>query len=185
MKRRLLIVFGVAAVLAILSTGTLAYVTVDQPVENVVTAGSVKVEIHEKMANGEDFPKEGINVLPGDTVSKIVTFENVGTHPMYLRVKLAKGVNDENLSAEDCLIMDINTKNWTYKDGYYYYNHVIEAGRTTDALMTEVHIDGWAVDNAYLGKKFTLDVTAEAVQSEYNGNTVWEAVGWDAAADNS
>ena len=185
MKRKLLITFGIAAVLAILSTGTLAFVTVDQPIENVVTAGSVKVEIHEKMANGEDFPKDGVNVLPGDTVSKIATFENVGTHPMYLRVKLTKGVNDESLSAEDCLIMDINTKDWTYKDGYYYYNTVLESGKVTPALMTEVHIDGWAVDNAYLGKKFTLDVTAEAVQSEYNGATVWEATGWATAADNS
>ena len=185
MKRRLLIVFGVLAVLAMLSSGTLAYYFVDQPVENVVTADSVKVEIHEKMSNGEDFPEDGVNVLPGDTVSKIVTFENVGTHPMYLRVKLTKGVNDESLSAEDCLIMDINTKDWTYREGYYYYNISLDAGEISKALMTQVHINGWAVDNAYLGKKFTLDVTAEAVQSEYNGSSVWEAVGWETVADNS
>lgn len=185
MKRRLLIVFGLVAVLAMISSGTLAYYFVDQTVDNTVTAGNVKVEIHEVMSNGEKFPEDGVNVLPGDTVSKIVTFENTGTHPMYLRVKLTKGVNDENLSAEDYLIMDINTKAWTYKDGYYYYNHVLEAEQTTEVLMTEVHIDGWAVDNAYLGKKFTLDVTVEAVQAEYNGSTVWEAAGWETVADNS
>ena len=98
MKKKLLIIFGVVAILAILSVGTYAYFSSEQDAHNVISTGNVKLEIHEKTASGEDFPKEGIIVMPGDTVSKIVTVENTGDHPLYLRVKLTEGVSDEALT---------------------------------------------------------------------------------------
>jgi predicted ribosomally synthesized peptide with SipW-like signal peptide len=178
MKRKLAIIFGVIAVLAILSFGTYAYFTADQTAENVITTGNVKLEIHEKTATGEDFPKEGISVMPGDTVSKIVTVENTGDHPLYLRIKLTEGVSDEALTTDDCLDIDINRTNWIEKDGYYYYYRPLQSGETTEQLFSEVYFDINAVDNKYLGKYFTLNVSASAVQSENNGADVLSAVGW-------
>ena len=44
--------------------------------------------------------------------------------------------------------------------------------------MTKVFIDGAAVDNRYLGKVLSLDISADAVQSGHNGTSVWDAIGW-------
>lgn len=178
MKKKLSIVFGIIAILAIISVGTLAYFTSEQNAENVISAGNIKLEIHEKTASGEDFPKEGIIVMPGDTVSKIVTVENTGDHPLYLRVKLTEGVSDEALTTDDCLDININRSCWLEKDGYYYYYRALQSGETTEQLFSEVYFDLYNIDNKYLGKHFTLNVAASAVQSENNGSDVLNAMGW-------
>lgn len=178
MKKKLSIVFGIIAILAIISVGTLAYFTSEQNAENVISAGNIKLEIHEKTASGEDFPKEGIIVMPGDTVSKIVTVENTGDHPLYLRVKLTEGVSDEVLTTDDCLDININRSCWLEKDGYYYYYRALQSGETTEQLFSEVYFDLYNIDNKYLGKHFTLNVAASAVQSENNGSDVLNAIGW-------
>lgn len=178
MKKKLSIVFGIIAILAIISVGTLAYFTSEQNAENVISAGNIKLEIHEKTASGEDFPKEGIIVMPGDTVSKIVTVENTGDHPLYLRVKLTEGVSDEALTTDDCLDININRSCWLEKDGYYYYYRALQSGETTEQLFSEVYFDLYNIDNKYLGKHFTLNVAASAVQSENNRSDVLNAIGW-------
>lgn len=178
MKKKLSIVFGIIAILAIISVGTLAYFTSEQNAENVISAGNIKLEIHEKTASGEDFPEEGIIVMPGDTVSKIVTVENTGDHPLYLRVKLTEGVSDEALTEDDCLDININRSCWLEKDGYYYYYRALQSGETTEQLFSEVYFDLYNIDNKYLGKYFTLNVAASAVQSENNGSDVLNAMGW-------
>ena len=178
MKKKLSIIFGIIAILAVISVGTLAYFTSEQNAENVISAGNIKLEIHEKTASGEDFPKEGIIVMPGDTVSKIVTVENTGDHPLYLRVKLTEGVSDEALTDDDCLDININRSCWLEKDGYYYYYRALQSGETTEQLFSEVYFDLYNIDNKYLGKYFTLNVAASAVQSENNGSDVLNAMGW-------
>ena len=57
------------------------------------------------------FPAEGVYIIPGDIVSKQVSVENVCQHPFYLRVKLISGATNEALSADDCLRLDIDTRN--------------------------------------------------------------------------
>lgn len=178
MKKKLSIIFGIIAILAVISVGTLAYFTSEQNAENVISAGNIKLEIHEKTASGEDFPEEGIIVMPGDTVSKIVTVENTGDHPLYLRVKLTEGVSDEALTDDDCLDININRSCWLEKDGYYYYYRALQSGETTEQLFSEVYFDLYNIDNKYLGKYFTLNVAASAVQSENNGSDVLNAIGW-------
>ena len=178
MKKKLSIIFGIIAILAVISVGTLAYFTSEQNAENVISAGNIKLEIHEKTASGEDFPEEGIIVMPGDTVSKIVTVENTGDHPLYLRVKLTEGVSDEALTTDDCLDININRSCWLEKDGYYYYYRALQSGETTEQLFSEVYFDLYNIDNKYLGKHFTLNVAASAVQSENNGSDVLNAMGW-------
>ena len=178
MKRTLTFVAILIAALSLLVGGTLSYRSVNAEAVNVITTGKVKMKIHEVSVTGEDVADEKMIILPGDTVSRIVTIENCGTSGLYLRIKLVKAVNDAELTAEHCLTMDINTTDWTYHDGYYYYNVPLQAGETTKPLFTEVHVEDLAVDHSYLGKLLTLDVMAYAVQSEHNGASVWEATGW-------
>lgn len=178
MKRKIWLCSCVLALAALISMGTFAYYATEDTATNVVTAGNVKIALNETTADGSAYPAGGVPILPGDTIDKIVTVKNTGSHPCYVRVELKKNVDSAALTAEDCIHMDIDTEAWTYRDGYYYYNTPLAAGETTSALFTQVRIDGKNVDNAYLGKTLALDITAYAVQSENNGDAVLDAAGW-------
>ena len=180
-KSRLLLVALAAILLTVLTQPTLAYYTVVGTATNVVTSGGIQLQIHEKTADGSDFPTEGVYIIPGDIVSKQVTVENVCAHPFYLRVKLASGTNNEALTPDDCLKMDLDNQNWTYVDGYYYFNNVLGPGETTPALFTQVEIVGSKVDQTHIGSTLSLTVNAYAVQSENNpAEHPWDASGWPA-----
>ncbi len=181
MKRRILLVFLFFAVLSIVSVGTYAYYTSEATATGVVTTGGIRFELLETTADGTAFGTEPVVILPGDVVSKVVTVKNTGNHPMYLRIKLTPGVNDASLTADDCILIDINTSDWTARDGYYYYNAVLEPDQTAQPLFTQVTFVGSKVTNDYLGKLFSLDVAAQAVQSENNGPGPLEAQGWPEA----
>lgn len=178
-KARLVLVALAAILLTVLTQPSLAYYTTIGKVTNVVTSGDIQLKIHEKTADGSDFPAEGVYIIPGDIVSKQVTVENICSHPFYLRVKLVGGSNNETLSADECLKMDINTINWTAQDGFYYYNRILQPGETTEALFTQVEIVGSKVDQTHIGSTLSLTVNAYALQSENNpAEFPWEAAGW-------
>ena len=180
-KARLLLIALAAILLTVLTQPTLAYYTTIGKATNVVTSGDIQLMIHEKTASGDDFPREGIYIIPGDIVSKQVTVENVCEHPFYLRIKLVSGSTNEALSADDCLKLDIDTANWTYVEGFYYYNQILQPGETTPALFTQVEIVGSRVDQTHIGSTLSLTVNAYAVQSENNpADFPWEASGWTA-----
>jgi len=182
MKRKLILLFIIAALLSILTTGTLAYHVSYGASENIITTGNIRLEVHNQTEDGSPIPDDGaMACLPGSLYSRIVTVENTGDHPLYLRVKIAKYVQDSNLPAEDCLNLDLDTVNWIYSDGFYYYHKVLEPGEISSPIFTEVEIDGENVDNLYLGKTLMLDVLAYGVQSENNADTILTAVGWPEA----
>ena len=162
-RSRLLLIAFVAIILTVLTQPTLAYYTTIGKATNVVTSGGIQLQIHEKTADGSDFPDDGVYVIPGDIVSKRVTVENVCSHP------------------EECLKLDIDTANWTYLEEYYYYNHILQPGETTPALFTQVEIVGNKVDQTHIGSTLNLTVNAYAVQSENNqAEHPWDASGWPA-----
>ena len=178
--RSKLLLVAIAAILAtVLTQPSLAYYTTIGKATNVVTSGAIKLKIHEKTADGSDFPKEGVYIIPGDIVSKQVSVENICWHPFFLRVKLVSGSDNRELTAEDCLKMNIDTKNWFYHDGFYYYKWVLLPGQTTTPLFTEVEIVGSKVDRSDIGSTLSLKVKAYAVQSEHNPAIFpWQASGW-------
>ena len=177
-----LILIALAAILAtVLTQPSLAYYTTVGKATNVVTSGDIQLQIHEKTADGSDFPAEGVYIIPGDIVSKQVSVENVCGHPFYLRVKLVSGSTNRDLTAEECLKMDIDTENWTLVDGFYYYNRPLQPGEITLPLFTQVEIVGDQVDRSHIGSTLSLTVNAYAVQSENNpAEHPWDAAGWPA-----
>ena len=180
-KSRLLLIALAAILLTVLTQPTLAYFTTIGKDTNVVTSGNISLHIHEKTADGSDFPAEGVYIIPGDIVSKQVSVENICGHPFYLRVKLVSGSTNDSLSADDCLKLDIDTRNWTYIDGYYYFNRILQPGETTPALFTQVEIVGGQVDQSHIGSTLSLTINAYAVQSENNpAEHPWDASGWPA-----
>ena len=180
-KSRLLLIAIAAILVTVLTQPTLAYYTAIGKATNVVTSGNVRLQIHEKTADGSDFPTEGVYIIPGDIVSKQVSVENVCDHPFYLRVKLVSGTSNQVLSPDDCLKMNIDTHNWTAVDGYYYYNSILQPGEMTSALFTQVEIVGSQLDQSHVGSTLSLTVNAYAVQSENNpAEHPWDASGWPA-----
>ena len=180
-KTRLFLIALTAILATVLTPPTLAYYTTIGKATNVVTSGDIQLQIHEKTADGSDFPAEGVYIIPGDIVSKQVSVENVCGHPFYLRVKLVSGSTNRDLTVEECLKMDIDTENWTLVDGFYYYNRPLQPGEITLPLFTQVEIVGDQVDRSHIGSTLSLTVNAYAVQSENNpAEHPWDAAGWPA-----
>lgn len=167
-----------------MSYGTAAYFTAEGTATNVITAGNIRIELLESSigTGGERVPFENqVGVLPGCQVSKIVEVSNTGAAPAYVRVRveksieLAPGVEEEaDLSLVTC---DLNTADWTEKDGYYYYNDAVQPGALTSPLFTTVTFDE-SVGNAYKKCTVRIFVHAQATQAENNGSDPLEAAGW-------
>lgn len=182
LKLQIITVMIFAMLLTVISNTTLAYYTVVDTATNVVTSGEIKLKIHEKTENGEDFPVEGVQVIPGDIVSKIVTVENQCGHPFYLRVKLVNSADHQQIDALESLKADINTEKWILQpDGYLYYAEILEPGQVTDPVFTKVTVDGEQLTQDHGGATLLLTITAYAVQSEHNpAENPWDAAGWPA-----
>lgn len=183
-RKKLLALVIAVALIAVFSGNTLAYYSVTGRATNVVTSGNIRLKIIEKDAEGKPFPVDGVEVLPGDVVTKVVTVQNVCDHPFWLRVQLIKGSNQEELSADEVLqIRGLNLSDWSKQDdGYFYYKKILYPRESTAALFNQVHIDGNLVDQHDIGTALTITVRAEAVQSEHNpAANPWEASGWPAA----
>lgn len=180
-KLKIFLIALVAMVVALVGQSSLAYYQTIGKSTNVITSGNIRFVIHETTEDGNEFPEEGVYIMPGDIVSKKVTFENICTHPFYLRVKPVYGVDSVDLSAEDCFKLNINEENWTYYDGWYYYNSEVNPNETTAHIFSHVEILGSKINNTYLGKTLMLTVKAQAVQSENNPLTdgkTYTALGW-------
>lgn len=184
LKSRLAVVSLVAIVLTLLTQGTHAFYSTIGKATNVITSGNLELTIREMTDQGTEFPTEGVYIVPGDVVSKVVTIENTCEHPFYLRVKLVYGVDSQELPSEECFKLNINKENWILKDGWYYYSQILQPGEETPEVFSHVEIVGSKVDTSYIGKTLSLTVLAQAVQSENNPPAVDDdlssVAGWPA-----
>ena len=179
-----LVVFIAIAVMSI--SGTMAYFTADSIATNVITAGNIDIVLEEweEAENGDWVEyQNGKEIMPGDTISKIVTVKNISTaEAAFIRVAVDKvivlksGQNDED--ADKVITCNINEKDWTLKDGYYYYNYPLAAGEVTSPLFETVTFSG-EMGNKYQNCNVEISVIAEAVQvKNQEVTTALEAAGW-------
>lgn len=195
MKKKLLVLAGLAMCAAITATGTMAYFTADAQAHNVITTGGVDIQIVEKMLTDDgtkvDFPEEGLhNIMPGTEASKIVTVANTGASEAWIRVKVnmvgffADGTAMWGTQLEP-ITMDFNTEKWTPdEDGlYWYYNEPVASGDSTDVLFSKVAFAP-SMGNEYQNSTVEIQVAAQAVQTANNaipsGGSVTDVVGWPA-----
>lgn len=186
MKKKLLTLSLIVICVAILAAGTLAYFSDDVTAHNVITTGGVDIELVETGEDGKPFPEEGITgVMPGQTVTKVVTVDNIGPADAWIRLEAELEVlGADGKPLDDAPVtMDVGSK-WTEKDGYYYYKFALAPGQSTDAFITGVTFSGPDMDNKYQNCTVNLDITAYAVQVDNNGDTVWEAQGWPEPTQN-
>lgn len=190
MKKKITVIALIVAMVAVLALGTAAYFTADGTATNVITAGSVKIKLHEttvKEGGAEPVPFEDVSgVMPGSVVSKIVTVENTGSGTAWVRISVTKAIElAQGLEGEtdlDLVGLDIDTEHWTERDGYYYYNAPLAAGETTEPLFTSVTF-ARSMGNLYQGSTATVSVLAQATQSANNGASALEAAGWPASGE--
>lgn len=186
MKEKLSVVAILAIFLAIMSAGTWAYFTTSEQVHNVITTGGVDITLHEWADEAKTEPFVDLEgIMPGRQVTKIPEVENSGENPVFLRVKLTKGITwaeGAEIADEvdlDKVSIDLNTEYWIEQDGYYYYRKVLPAGETTEPLFTTVSFDV-SMDNVFQNAQIHIDITVQAVQSANNGTDPLKALGWPA-----
>lgn len=181
MKKKLLILSVLVICIATLAGGTIAYFTSEGRAHNVITTGGVGIELHEWANSDKTKPFKDVGgVMPGAAVTKIVEVKNTGSASAWVRVSVDKNVKlaSGEVSPNDRFVeLNINEDDWTFRDGYYYYNTALAAGDTTEPLFTTVTFDV-AMNNDYQNSTATVDVYAQAVQTANNGETALAAAGW-------
>lgn len=186
MKKRLVIVALLVIGIAILSAGTIAYFTSEDTAHNVITSGGVKIALEEWA--DEDctvpYPDEPVEVMPGTSVTKIVTVKNQDADAwvrarfdVIIRNKDGQEVKPEN--HEDAVQILCSTK-WTQDGDWYYYGDALGADEITDPLFSEVVFDGASMTNDYQNCTVEVIVYAQAVQVANNGESALTAAGWPA-----
>ncbi len=184
MKRKLFILSILVICVATLAAGSLAYFTYVDTATNVITAGNIKISLREWAVTeegGETVPfEDALHAMPGGDVSKIVQVENVGGEAAWVRLEVEKVIAlaiEEGEADTSLISCDIDTENWTEKDGYYYYLHILAPGEMTTPLFTQVHFSK-EMGNLYQNSRVNIQISAQATQVANNGETVWEAAGW-------
>lgn len=185
MKKKIFAITLIVICASLAAYGTLSYFTYDDTATNVITAGTVIIELQERsqQPDGTLVPFENItDAMPATDYSKIVRVKNTGTGTAWLRVAVSKSITlAEGTEGEidlDLLGLDFNTEYWTLQDGFYYYNNPLQPDATTEPLFTTVSFSA-DMSNIYQHSSAEITVTAYAVQAANNGATVFEAAGWE------
>ena len=195
MKTRILAILVVTICLAVIGYGTLAFFTDEAVAHNVITTGGVAIEIVETQRDEDtgtevpypDSPLAG--VMPGQSVSKIVTVKNKEESSMaWIRV----AVNISGQFADGTAIMpdqlsvirfQPNETYWMYdeEEGYYYHKEPVDSGEQTNPLFKEIKFAP-EMGNEFQNCTVYIDVSADAVQYANNpipeGKDVTAIPGW-------
>lgn len=182
MKRKLTFIAFAVICLSLLSYGTLAFFTTVGTAHNVVATGGVGIDLLEWADSGKtvSFPGGGMAVMPGVRVIKIAEVKNIGEAAAYIRMRVRTTVTLRDGAPGDPapVSLDIDTENWTERDGFYYYNRNLAPGETTPPLFTTVTFDADKMGDMYQDGTAKVGLVACAVQSVNNGESVFEAAGW-------
>ena len=188
MKKKILYIAAMVICLAIITSGTLAYFTAEDTARNVITSGGVEVSVVEQqLVDGTlmPYPDRPVPVMPGETVSKIVSVQSA-LQPAWVRMAYtvvfynAAGekmeISEEELNK--VVAIEPDTTAWTQVDGWWYCHAAVGSGETTAPLFEEVSFSGPEMGNQYQNCTVEVFVTAQAVQQANNGVSAVEAVGW-------
>ncbi len=118
MKKKVLAIALAVVLIAIMVSGTLAYFTAEDEVENTFTIGSVKIEIYENdKATTSDTISFGkltpvVKETPSEDesyIEKVVDVKNIGANDAYIRTHIALPT-----ALIDYLQLDVTTDGWSY-----------------------------------------------------------------------
>lgn len=190
MKKKILYIALIVICVSLLAGTSLAYFSTSATAGNIITTGGVEVQVLEQqLVNGslQSYPTERIPVMPGVEVSKIVSAQCI-EQAAWLRMGYTVTVYDSEGEVVDipadelaaAVIIEPDSENWSFKDGWWYCSEAVKPGQASPALFEKVSFSGPNMDNKFQGCTVTVKVTAQAVQQINNGSAVMEAQGWPA-----
>lgn len=188
MKKKFLCIAALFSCLSIIAGGTHAYYTATDTARNVITSGGVDIEILEQqLVDGtlQPYPEQPIAMMPNTAVSKIVSVQSID-ESAWVRMNYHLTVYDREgrkmeipaQEQEKMIVITPDTTNWTWKDGWWYYNTALKTGETTKPLFEEISFSGKDMGNQYQLCTVQVYVNAQAVQTANNGDSVLKALGW-------
>ena len=191
MKKKIITVCLLLSIISALAIGgTLAYFTDNETKENVFVMGEVDIELTETEWTAPD------KVYPGIAYDKNPVVKNVGDDAAWIRVDVTLSDAQAFIAAatkyeiDDLSVIFIghDEQKWTLaeknrdtaKDTLtysYYYNDLLSADASTEAIFTQVKIPGQfnVADMAAIGDNFTITIQAHAMQTADDYDTVQEA----------
>ncbi len=186
MKKRIVLVCALVLCIGISVLSTVAFFTAEDTARNVITAGSLDIDVIEECKNEDGeltaYPEEPIQVLPGAKVSKIVSVKNNDSEA-YVRIRLDVTVKDADgnaLDADGAILTVCSNEMWQVNednDGWLYYNGIVKSDEITLPVIDGVEFSPDMGDE-FQGATAEINVTAQAVQAANNGDNVFLAQGW-------
>ena len=192
MKKKMALAAVIILLLSVAGYGTYAYLTASTTAKNVITAGTVKIELTEvsdelevSKSLGSDEPYA--YVMPNTEKPGHVVVKNIGGNDCYVRVKLVPAISSatETSLKTDKIGLVLNTDDWVKDDdNYWRYTKKLASGESTSNLLTSVLFDK-SMGNEYQNSVIHISISAQAVQAahnDYNPETgsVNDIQGWPA-----
>ncbi len=180
MKKKIISIALVVAMIAIIAAGSFAYFTDNEVKNNEFTVGNVDITLTEPNWDKTGF-KDADTVYAGEALAKDPTVENTGKNPCFVRVKVT-GLDQfgENnmITYESGNNYDPNNINsgWEYYNGYFYWTKPLVVAGTeneswNDGLVSKTNplFDRVRMPVGLTGDETDVQpivVTAEAVQAQ-------------------
>lgn len=180
MKKKIISIALVVAMIAIIAAGSFAYFTDTDEADNVFTVGNVKIDLTEP--NWEKQGKiDADTVYAGEALAKDPTVENTGKNPCFVRVKvtgLDQFGKNNMITYESGSNYTANNINdgWEYYEGYFYWTKPLVVAGTeneswNDGLVSKTVplFDRVRMPIGLTGDETNVQpivVTAEAVQAQ-------------------
>lgn len=169
MKKKILSISLVLALIAVLATGTLAYFTDSETADNVFVMKGVSIDLE------EDFdPEDADDIVPDTTVTKGVEVTNIGTTDAYVRVQIAVPADLD----DGFVTLNTNGGNWSWtkKDGttantytasINNEEYVVYVGTYTEALAANEATATKALESVYISKDITCEENTQLGGYDY------------------
>lgn len=191
MKRRILIL-SVVALLCVTVLATMAYLTAEETTTNVISTGSVDMDLYEIDGEGNVYGKDTMSggddtvsgmhiegVMPDTEFRKEPIIANIGGNAFYTRAKITITVSTANgydpeltEGIADYLQISLNetllsqNPDWAFDGTWYYYKGEVAPGEEVTLFNTVAILP--AMPNEYQGCTITLEIESQAVQVKNN-----------------
>ena len=192
MKKKILSVALIVALLAIMVGGSLAYFTAEDKVTNTFTIGSVDIEIVEEFTTPETMiPVASVDENDPNYVTKEARVKNIGANAAYVQMYVAIPEALDEVGA--FVVVDANTGDWTtraaagtvtfgeveYNVYRYCYNKELASKAETTNVITAAYLapqldyqngkfvmNGTVIENYTPGTSIEIYVAAQAIQAQ-------------------
>lgn len=157
MKRSLVLVVSLLALLLAVAGGTLAWLTAQDSVSNTFTPAHVTCNVEETFQDG---------------TKSDVSIKNTSDIPVYIRASIVVTWKDSSgnvygqlpVAGTDYTMTMANDSKWVPNGGYYYYTSPVAVGDTTGTLINKCVVSATAEKpNGY---DLSVEIIAEAIQSQ-------------------